>query len=148
MCSQLLMRFLKQTSVQQHVCVCTRHDHTLFMVPVLGAKTWIKGSGQQQICLRFVIVSVQTVKCVKSDLSDQGSFQWQKECWEILPANSCFPSSSTYGHHRREFWTVETLSQTKGEVWGQGSPKQDVLEQFKFKTFSIRTQIGGKISHY
>lgn len=144
------MRFWKKTSVQQHTCVCV-HTHIMTTlcswVPVLGAKTWIKGSGQRRICLRFVTVSVQTVKCVKSDPSVRGSFQWQRGCWEILSASSCFPSASTYGHHRREFWTVETVSQAKGEVWGQGSRKEDVLEQFKFKKFSICTQTGGETSH-
>lgn len=93
------------------VCVCVHDENTLFMCPALGAKTWIKGSGRPRICLRFVIVSAQTVKCVKlrgqtCQTRDPSERQREKGgCWEIQEAGSCFPSL-TYGRSRRgtELW--------------------------------------------
>lgn len=74
------------------VCVCSKH--TLCMCQGLGVKTWIKGSGQQRTCLRFVTVSVQTVKHVKLHVRHvrPGSLPAAIGCRENQKAGSCFPS--------------------------------------------------------
>lgn len=125
------------------MCVCVRSEHTLSMCQALGVKPWIKGSGRQQICLRFLIVSAQTVECVKRQVRPvrQRSLPKTTECWEIQEeAGSCFPSL-TCGHGGRqggtELWKYQIR---RWEVRGQEGKKTCVpalMESEGHETFSV-----------
>lgn len=101
------------------LCVCVSSEHTLSMCQALGAKSWIKGSGQQQSVWVLSLFPSRQRSAFSSRWgpSDWGSLPKAMGCWEIQAEGSCFPSLM-YGHGwKRGDWTVGMLEETE---WGRG----------------------------